>query len=679
MVELGVVQAVQEMDRARAGGGEAHADLARPFRVRAGHERRHLFVAHLDELDPVREFLQCADDRVDPVARIPVDPAHTVLVQPLEQKLCRRHTHRSPSQLVSEYDEIVAAGSAAQTSRRRAWALRPGRSGGTHVHALAVAPCRLRISTGWSSAGPNQCGSRVSNSATSPGPMRDVVVAEDQPHLSRQHVEPLVALVGAELGLVALRRDDHLPRMQPARLAASAGRPCARCALRGLSRMRGSPTSGAPTSSSSGTRCAWASGSSSSRLGLRWPVSSRDSVLLEIPVAAASSVRVTPRCGAQPLQARRRPRRARSRSPARSPSSHASCAIPGNSNECWRNRHGARAVVGAWTTNSYDVVVVGGGAAGLSAALVLGRARRRVAVIDAGAPRNAPAAHMQGFLSRDGMPPVELLAAGRAEVARLRRRARSRTRSLRSSPASPSASPTAATLERAPDPRRDRRARRAARHPRRPRALGPRSPALPLLPRLGGPRPAARRARHRARLGPARAPDRGSGRTTSSSSRTPYELTERRSATSSDARGIADRRRRGRAARRRRRPPDRRRADGRSRRRAHSGVHPAAQRPACRRAARRSRLRGRRGRLRRSSTPPAARARAGVWAAGNVADPRAQVITAAGDGSAAAIAINADLVDEDVATQPHNPARSTHDRHHPALSASHRRASTSSR
>ncbi len=64
----------------------------------------------------------------------------------------------------------------------------------------------------------------------------------------------------------------------------------------------------------------------------------------------------------------------------------------------------------------YDVVVVGGGAAGLSAALVLGRARRRVAVVDAGSPRNAPAAHMQGFLSRDGMPPAELLAAGRAEV-----------------------------------------------------------------------------------------------------------------------------------------------------------------------------------------------------------------------------------------------------------------------
>jgi thioredoxin reductase len=65
---------------------------------------------------------------------------------------------------------------------------------------------------------------------------------------------------------------------------------------------------------------------------------------------------------------------------------------------------------------TYDVGIVGGGAAGLSAALVLGRARRRVVVIDAGAPRNAPAAHMHGFLSRDGMPPHELLKAGRDEA-----------------------------------------------------------------------------------------------------------------------------------------------------------------------------------------------------------------------------------------------------------------------
>lgn len=66
--------------------------------------------------------------------------------------------------------------------------------------------------------------------------------------------------------------------------------------------------------------------------------------------------------------------------------------------------------------SEFDVVVIGGGAAGLSAALVLSRARRRVLVVDAGSPRNAPAAHMQGYLSRDGMPPADLLTLGRTEV-----------------------------------------------------------------------------------------------------------------------------------------------------------------------------------------------------------------------------------------------------------------------
>jgi thioredoxin reductase len=67
-------------------------------------------------------------------------------------------------------------------------------------------------------------------------------------------------------------------------------------------------------------------------------------------------------------------------------------------------------------SETYDVAIVGGGPAGLSAALVLGRARRRVLVVDAGAPRNAPATHMQGFLSRDGTPPAHLLETARAEV-----------------------------------------------------------------------------------------------------------------------------------------------------------------------------------------------------------------------------------------------------------------------
>ncbi|MET7452787.1 NAD(P)/FAD-dependent oxidoreductase [Streptomyces sp. NPDC005574] len=68
--------------------------------------------------------------------------------------------------------------------------------------------------------------------------------------------------------------------------------------------------------------------------------------------------------------------------------------------------------------DNYEVVVVGGGAAGLSAALVLGRSRRRTLVVDAGEPRNAPAAHLQGYLTRDGMPPAGFLAAGREEIAR---------------------------------------------------------------------------------------------------------------------------------------------------------------------------------------------------------------------------------------------------------------------
>ncbi len=64
----------------------------------------------------------------------------------------------------------------------------------------------------------------------------------------------------------------------------------------------------------------------------------------------------------------------------------------------------------------YDVVVVGGGAAGLTAAMYLARSRRPVVVVDAGEPRNSPAAHVHGFLSRDGTPPAALLAAGREEV-----------------------------------------------------------------------------------------------------------------------------------------------------------------------------------------------------------------------------------------------------------------------
>ncbi|TWF78027.1 thioredoxin reductase [Pseudonocardia hierapolitana] len=65
---------------------------------------------------------------------------------------------------------------------------------------------------------------------------------------------------------------------------------------------------------------------------------------------------------------------------------------------------------------THDVIVIGGGAAGLAGATALLRSRRSVLVVDGGEPRNAPADGVHNFLTREGTPPGELLAAGRAEV-----------------------------------------------------------------------------------------------------------------------------------------------------------------------------------------------------------------------------------------------------------------------
>ncbi|GAB3386530.1 NAD(P)/FAD-dependent oxidoreductase [Humibacter soli] len=67
--------------------------------------------------------------------------------------------------------------------------------------------------------------------------------------------------------------------------------------------------------------------------------------------------------------------------------------------------------------DSWDVIIVGGGPAGLSAALLLGRSRRRVLVIDAGSPRNRFAAHVHGILGNEDIRPADLVARGRAEAA----------------------------------------------------------------------------------------------------------------------------------------------------------------------------------------------------------------------------------------------------------------------
>jgi thioredoxin reductase (NADPH) len=68
------------------------------------------------------------------------------------------------------------------------------------------------------------------------------------------------------------------------------------------------------------------------------------------------------------------------------------------------------------SNETVDVVVIGGGATGLSGALALGRSRRSVLVVDSGDPRNAPAGHVHNYLGREGTPPRDLYALGRAEV-----------------------------------------------------------------------------------------------------------------------------------------------------------------------------------------------------------------------------------------------------------------------
>lgn len=147
-----------------------------------------------------------------------------------------------------------------------------------------------------------------------------------------------------------------------------------------------------------------------------------------------------------------------------------------------------------WTV---DVLVVGGGPAGLSAALTLGRSRRSVLVVDAGAPRNGPAEAVHGFLTRDGTPPQDLLELARAEVARYgvdlhAGRAVSLSRVGESVPGRPGRRRDGA---RPAVGRHDRSPRRAAAGPRAGGAVGARRHPLPALPRLGGPRPYDRGAR----------------------------------------------------------------------------------------------------------------------------------------------------------------------------------------
>jgi thioredoxin reductase len=83
---------------------------------------------------------------------------------------------------------------------------------------------------------------------------------------------------------------------------------------------------------------------------------------------------------------------------------------------------------------TWECLVVGGGAAGLSAALVLGRARRRTLVIDAGRQSNLAAHGIGGLLGHDGRPPAELYELGRKRAATLSERRGTRRRSAHSGP-----------------------------------------------------------------------------------------------------------------------------------------------------------------------------------------------------------------------------------------------------
>ncbi|MCG3124635.1 MAG: Thioredoxin reductase [Phycisphaerales bacterium] len=68
--------------------------------------------------------------------------------------------------------------------------------------------------------------------------------------------------------------------------------------------------------------------------------------------------------------------------------------------------------------DGFDVLIVGGGPAGLSAGLILARCRRRIILVDAGKPRNAPSKKLSGYLTRDGISPSEFLELGRQELSR---------------------------------------------------------------------------------------------------------------------------------------------------------------------------------------------------------------------------------------------------------------------
>src|SRR5664280_2900001 len=172
---------------------------------------------------------------------------------------------------------------------------------------------------------------------------------------------------------------------------------------------RGSLMVGSVRSSSTGISCARASRRSNSRVGFRPPDSSLDSVLTDTPLACESCASVVWCCS----------RTDRSRGPTLA--SVASISSPmgpfaASARRVVKPTSRMHAAGMPAVDDSYDVVVIGGGAAGLAGAVGLLRSRRTVLLVDAGHPRNASAGHVHNFLTRDQTPPEVLYAAGRTEV-----------------------------------------------------------------------------------------------------------------------------------------------------------------------------------------------------------------------------------------------------------------------
>ena len=93
MIHLRIVEAVEQVDRARPGGRQADADLPGELRVTAGHERGGLLVARLDEADPTLGAIEGPDQPVDAITGIPVDGANAPRVQPLDDVIAHGLGH----------------------------------------------------------------------------------------------------------------------------------------------------------------------------------------------------------------------------------------------------------------------------------------------------------------------------------------------------------------------------------------------------------------------------------------------------------------------------------------------------------------------------------------------------------------------------------------------------------